>query len=66
MKPRRFPLTLRDRFGMPVTFRLTVWADSGLSAFRLFHSQSTALGRRLAESAAIRGHGKEDAYALAR
>jgi len=66
MKPRRFPLTLRDRFGMPVTFNLTVWADSALSGFRLFHSQSTALGRRLAVSAPIRDLGKEDVYALAR
>lgn len=66
MKPRHFSLTLRDRFGMPVTFKLTVWTDSGLSAFRLFHSQTTALGRRLAVSASIRDLGKEDAYALAR
>lgn len=66
MKPRRFPLTLRDRFGMPVTFEMTVWADSGLSAFRLFHSQSTALGRRLAVSLPVSYQGKEDAYALAR
>jgi hypothetical protein len=66
MKPRRFPITLRDRFGMPARFNLTVWADSGVSAFRLFHSQSTALGRRLAKSTPVHYTKKEDAYALAR
>ena len=64
MKPRRFRLTLRDRFGMPLNLRLTVWADSGDAAFRLFNSQSAELGRRWAESA--HHSEKEDAYALAR
>lgn len=66
MKLRRFPLTLRDRFGMPARIKLTVWADSGLSAFRLFHSQASELGRRLVDSAPAHYAGKEDAYALAR
>lgn len=66
MKLSRFKIILRDRFGMPLRFRLTVWADSSVSAFRLFHSQSTALGRRMADSCENRDPRKEDAYALAR